>query len=144
MASIAQIEGRMMYERLSKGKQQKASQGGYTGGWLPYGYRRGDDDDVVVMPEEAKVVRRIFRWAAQGQSIKSITRRLREDKVPTRNGGTWTRATVRYMLHNPFYAGRVEFEGKLVRGQHKAIVSLARFRECSPQVHMPLHSQHSL
>jgi len=131
MASIAQLEGHMMYERLSKGKQQKASRGGYTGGWLPYGYRRGDKGRVEVMPEQAKVVRRIFRWAAQDQSIKSIARRLREDKVPTRNGGTWTRATVRYMLRNLFYAGRVEFEGKLVHGQHKAIVSLARFNSLS-------------
>ena len=104
MASIAEFEGEIIHERLSKGKQQKASRGGYTGGWLPYGYRRGDDGDVVVIAEETKVVRRIFRWVAQGQSIKSIARRLREDKVPTRNGGTWTRSTVRYMLRNPFCA----------------------------------------
>ena len=131
MASIAQFEGRIVYDRLSKGKQQKASRGGYTGGWLPYGYRRGDKGRVKVVPEQAKVVRRIFRWVAKGQSIKSITRRLREGKVPTRNGGMWRRSTVRGMLRNPFYAGRVEFEGKLVRGQHKAIVSMARFSECN-------------
>jgi len=130
MASIAQIEGRMMYERLSKGKQQKASRGGYTGGWLPYGYRRGDDGDVVVVPEEAKVIKRIFRRAARGESMNSIACRLRETGVPTRNGGTWGHSTIRRILRNPFYTGRVEFEGKLVRGQHKAIISLARFKEC--------------
>lgn len=133
MASIAQLEGHMMYERLSKGKQQKASRGGYTGGWLPYGYRRSGKGSVEVVPEEAKIVRRIFRWFIKGESMNSIARRLQDDGVPTRNGGTWGHSTVRRILRNPFYAGCVEFEGTLVRGQHKAIISLASFRECNSQ-----------
>jgi DNA invertase Pin-like site-specific DNA recombinase len=31
MASLAEFEGRVIYERLSKGKRKKASEGGYTG-----------------------------------------------------------------------------------------------------------------
>lgn len=37
--SLAEFESRVIYERLSKGKRQKASEGGYTGGWVP---RRAD------------------------------------------------------------------------------------------------------
>jgi DNA invertase Pin-like site-specific DNA recombinase len=35
MASLAEFEGRVIYERLSKGKRRKATEGGYTGSWLP-------------------------------------------------------------------------------------------------------------
>ena len=97
---------------------------------VAYGYRRGDGGDVVVVPEEAKTVRRIFRRAARGESMNSIARYLRETGVPTRNGGTWGHSTVKRILRNPFYAGHVEFEGELIRGEHKAIVSVARFKEC--------------
>lgn len=31
MASLAEFEGRVIYERLSKGKRRKAAEGGYTG-----------------------------------------------------------------------------------------------------------------
>jgi site-specific DNA recombinase len=37
-ASVAQFEGKLMYECLSKGKRRKAAEGDYTGGRLPYGY----------------------------------------------------------------------------------------------------------
>jgi len=73
MASLAEFEGRVIYERLSKGKRRKASEGGYTGGWLPYGYRRAEDGSVQVMPEEAEVVKRIFDWAAEGTRLDRQT-----------------------------------------------------------------------
>lgn len=77
MASLAEFEGRVIYERLSKGKRRKASEGGYTGGWVPYGYRRAEDRTIAVVPAEAAVVERIFRWAAEGRSLPWIAPRLR-------------------------------------------------------------------
>jgi len=47
MAAVAQFEGRLIYERMSKGKRRKAAEGGYTGGWLPYGYRLENGRAVV-------------------------------------------------------------------------------------------------
>ena len=46
MASLAQLEGRLIHEWMSKGKHRKAAEGGYTGGWLPYGYRLEDGTEV--------------------------------------------------------------------------------------------------
>jgi DNA invertase Pin-like site-specific DNA recombinase len=125
MASLAEFEGRVIYERLSKGKRRKASEGGYTGGWLPYGYQRGEDGSIEVIPEEAAVVRRIFKWKAEGRSLPWISNRLREENVPTRNGGTWRPSTLQGILKNHFYSGHIEFEGGLIKGRHEAIVSNA-------------------
>lgn len=130
MASLAEFEGQVIYERLSKGKRKKASEGGYTGGWIPYGYRRAEDGTIAVVPEEAAVVERIFHWAAEGQSLPSIARALRQEKAPTQNGGRWRPSTIRGMLHNRFYTGRVRFDGKTIRAAHDAIVSDVLFNTC--------------
>ena len=81
----------------------------------------------MVVPKEAVVVRRIFRWSAEGRNLPWIARRLREDNVPTRNGGQWRPSTLRGMLRNRLYTGWIEFEGELVRAQHDAIISEALY-----------------
>ena len=131
MASLAEFEGRLIYERLSKGKRKKASEGGYTGGWVPYGYRRTDDGTIAVVPEEAAVVECIFRFAAEGRSLPSIAKALRDEKAPTRNGGAWRPSTIRGILGNHFYTGRVEFDGELIRARHDGLVSDVLFDRCN-------------
>ncbi len=140
MASLAEFEGRVIYERLSKGKQRKAAEGGYTGGWLPYGYRRGEDGTIQVVPEEAEVVRRIFAWAAEGKSLPWIARRLQEQNIPTRKNGRWRPSTLGNMLNNPYFTGQVlqpararysaDCQGQLISGRHQPIISEEIFRAC--------------
>jgi len=77
MSSVAEFEGRLIYERLSKGKREKASEGGYIGGWLPYGYAR-HGDGVVVVKEEAEVIEQVFRWKAEGKTLQWTCDRLTE------------------------------------------------------------------
>jgi len=132
MASLAQLEGRIIHERLSKGRRRKAAEGGYVGGWLPYGYGYASGR-VVVVSNEAKVVRRIFERRAAGESYAAISERLNEENVPTRRGGRWHVSTVQRVVKNRFYTGRVEFEGDSVAGRHEAIVPDALFQKCNPQ-----------
>lgn len=123
MASLAEFEGQLIYERLSKGKLRKRSEGQYVGGCITYGYRRDEEGTIVVVPEEASVVERIFRWCAEGRSLRWIGKRLDEIKAPTRKGGRWRNSTVNSIRRNRFYAGRVSCEGNWVRGKHKPIVT---------------------
>lgn len=133
MALLTKFKGRVIYERLSKGKRKKASEGGYTGGWIPYGYRRSDDGTIAVVPDEAAVVERIFRWAAEGRSLPSIAKALRHENAPTRNGGAWRPSTIRGMLRNRFYTGRVEYDGAVIHARHDAIVSDLLFQRCNAE-----------
>ena len=41
-----------------------------------------------------------------------------------------TPSTIRGMLRNRLYTGRVEFEGELIRARHAAIVSDVLFERC--------------
>jgi len=130
MAAVAQFEGKLIYERMSRGKKRKAAQGGYVGGWLPYGYRL-EGGRVVAVPEEAAVVKRIFKLRAKGESYGAICRRLNGEKVPTQRGGKWRVSTVRRIAGNRFYTGRVEFEGEYIRAQHEAVMSDDLFSKCN-------------
>jgi len=129
MASISQFEGRLIHERLSKGRQEKKAQGGYIGGWVPYGYRR-KDSALVTVPEEAAVIKRIFQLKAQGDSDNRIAARLNEDGVKSARGKAWSTSSVWGILRNRFYTGRVEFEGRWIQGRHDAIIEDALFRKC--------------
>jgi DNA invertase Pin-like site-specific DNA recombinase len=133
MAAVAQFEGRLIHERLSKGRRAKAARGGYTGGWLPYGYRL-EGGRAVVVPAEGRVVGRIFQWRAAGSSLEWIAARLNSDGVPTRRNGKWRVSTVRGMLGNPFYAGCVKFEGEPIQAQHDTVVAEPLFSAASAHV----------
>jgi len=132
MASIAQFEGRLIYERLSKGKYEKAANGGYVGGWLPYGYKL-ENGLVIIVPEEAVVVERIFRWKADGQSLRWICRELNREGVKTQRDSKWQVSTLRRMLANRFYTGRVEFEGAFIRAEHDGIISDVLFERVNKE-----------
>ena len=122
MASIAEFEGKLISERLHKGLAAKAAQGGYTGDWLAYGYRVVESQ-VVIVEEEAAVVRQLFEWRAEGRSLLWIKRRLDVEGVPPPRGKAWYRGSIRDMSRNRYYTGMRKYDGGWVPGQHPAIVS---------------------
>lgn len=94
MASLAEFEGRVIYERLSKGKAKKRAEGGYVGGFVPYGFRRSAKGALATVPEEVRVVRQIFKRASEGWSNAEIAEELQTANVPTRMGRPWRPSTV--------------------------------------------------
>ncbi len=130
IASIAQFEGKLICERLSKGRCAKKSQGGYVGGRIPYGYRN-ESGALVVVPNEAAAVKRVFQWKAAGKSLRRIVELLGAGDTKPRRGGAWSDSTVWSILKNRFYTGRAEFEGRWIQGQHDAIIANALFRKCN-------------
>ncbi len=127
-ASVAQFEGKLMYERLSKGKLRKAALGGYIGGHLPYGYKSVSANSVVD-EEAAAVVRLVFRLRIEGNSYSEIVAELKRRNVKTARGGRWGWGAVGGLLGNPYYAGWLRRSGKLSRGCHKAIISVRTFNK---------------
>ena len=70
------------------------------------GYRRGPDSQPEIVPEEAEVVKRIYRRYLDGCSLAQIKRELEADGVPTVSGiQGWTYQVVRNILTNERYIG---------------------------------------
>ena len=102
-------------KKTHRGLEGKALKGEHTGGRC-FGYDniRGDEDKVrlVVNEDEAAIVRRIFEMAANGLSLKGITKTFNQEHIPPprkrkgKSDGTWCHNAIREMLRNQLYIGR--------------------------------------
>ncbi len=87
-----------------------------------YGYRR-ENKRLVVVPEEAAVVRRLFREFNEGASLAELARRLNRDRVPCPRGGKYWRVNIiERILTNPMYIGQFVYGGEVFEGEHEAII----------------------
>ncbi|NLK26712.1 MAG: recombinase family protein [Euryarchaeota archaeon] len=125
---IAQLESEQIGERTYSGMAQKAQSGGLLGFYPPFGYRVKDNDQVIV-ENEAEVVREIFQRYCAGESMAELAEALNRRGLKTRRNRPWTLYSVRYILHNPAYAGFRRWDGFLVKSDHPSIIDVALFNE---------------
>jgi site-specific DNA recombinase len=109
LAGMAGQERQAITERTLAGRKGKASHGGFAGGEAPLGYTRDKEGGLATVEAEADTVRRIFALRAAGSTLRAIADTLTAEGAPTKRGGRWHAATVRYVLDNPKYLGRVEY-----------------------------------
>ncbi|MFQ5986187.1 MAG: recombinase family protein [Thermoplasmata archaeon] len=79
----------------------------------PYGYRR-KKGALVPDPEEAFAVADFFRLYQDGMSLRQIADLANQQSIPTSRGGRWGASTIRHILRNPIYVGRLR-RGVIVR-----------------------------
>lgn len=110
-AAMARSEIDRKGERQRRALLQRAQMGKAPLGVRLTGYQK----DGTVDQAEAATVRRIFSAFHAGDSLKGITYALNRDSVPAR-GERWTPSTVRTILTNARYAGRVVYRGEVLTG----------------------------
>ena len=70
------------------------------------GYRKGADGNPEIVPEEAEIIKRIYRDYLLGKTLQAIAQELNNDGIPKANGKTnWTGANVMSILRNEKYKG---------------------------------------
>ena len=107
MASIAQQESQSISQNVRMGIQYRFQQGRpmLQHNWF-LGYTKEKNGDLQIVPEEADVVRRIFRDFLEGLSFGEIIQRLEDDGIKTGAGREkWYASTVQSMLKNEKYMG---------------------------------------
>lgn len=152
MSAMAEIERENILAQTMAGRKQKAKDGGWNGGFAPYGYKL-ENGKLIVQEDEAEVVREIYNLyvnTAYGAGKVATEINQKYKKIPRSNGHLtkFTMPLVKDILDNPVYAGKIAFgrhttekiEGKrnefhivkqtdnekiiISEGQHEAIVSL--------------------
>jgi site-specific DNA recombinase len=121
---MSRRELKTITRRLQQGRIRSVLEGKYVGNTPPYGYRRiklqGQKGYTLEEePEEADVVRMIFKWYTDGEKqpdgtnkrlgVSLIARRLNELKIKPRKDDVWTTPSIRDILINPTYAGKVRW-----------------------------------
>lgn len=86
--------------------QKRFQNGTYIISTPPYGYANVNGE-IVIVPEEAEIIKRIFEECLSGKGGGTIARGLNKDKIPARRGNHWSAGTVIDMLRNEKYMGDV-------------------------------------
>ena len=115
LASYAQEESRSASEN-QKWRIKKNFEEGMPWNGRMLGYRMRDGQYYII-PDEADVVRRIYREYLEGAGPNLIGKRLTDDGVPTRNGGIWQPQTIAKILRNYTYTGNLLLQ-KTFRENH--------------------------
>ena len=107
MSSLAQEESRSISENVRWGKQKSMQDGNVSFGYGHFlGYRKGKDGRPEVVPEEAAIVRDIYRMFLDGMTIRNIAKELTERGIKTPGGkDVWSVSTIRSILSNEKYKG---------------------------------------
>ena len=148
LAGLAEFYSDSLGIHVKKGVDERAHKG-YHLGSVPFGYlscyvygqlrcEQEHPGGVHLVPEEAQAVKDLFRKYASGTvTLSSLASWMNSQGFRTRNtkklpdgaGETaagprlFTTASVRGILHNPFYSGKVRHREQLLPGAHEALVS---------------------
>ena len=149
LSAVAEIERENIIEQTMNGRKEKARQGGWNGGFAPYGYFL-KDKQLFIQENEADAVRIIFdKFANTNMGFTKIAKYLNLqgiEKISRANGTLtqWSTHFVRMIIDNPVYCGKIAFGRRarekvkgtkneykqtpqenyiLAEGQHEAIIS---------------------
>lgn len=149
LSAVAEIERENIRAQTMAGREQKAREGKWNGGFAPYGYRL-ENGELSIADDEVEVIRVIFdRFIHTNDGVAGIARYLNTHGYvkKLRQNGTipkFSAVFVRGILDNPIYCGKIAFGRRKVEkklgtrnemhvvkqsefpvyvGQHEAIVS---------------------
>lgn len=106
--AMAQTESENTSSRVKWGMRQAMREGkaSFRYGTF-YAYEKGEDGNPKVIPEEAEVVRRIYREYLAGGSLRQIAAGLEAEHIPGPTEQGWSISAIRNILTNEKYSGDV-------------------------------------
>lgn len=132
---------------VRRGMAERASRG-LPVSTAPLGYAY-QNKELVIVPEEAETVRMIYRDFLSGTPIIAIAKNLNAMGIRTKRNGGWENRTVRYILTNPVYIGKIRWcktginnyhsnnrlDGTIeTDGGHEAIIDPSTFEEAQKKI----------
>lgn len=146
---MSRREYKVINRRLQRGRLLSVNEGKYVGSIAPFGYDRvkikGDKGYTLRKNGEANTVKIMYDlYAYEDLSLHEVTRKLNEMGLKPRKNNEWTVASVKDILANPVYIGKIKWNSRkevkvykreklvktrprnndyiLVDGLHKAII----------------------
>ena len=146
---MSRREYKVINRRLQRGRLLSVNEGKYVGSVAPFGYDRvkikGDKGYTLRKNAEANTVKIMYDLYAYDElSLNEVTKKLNEMGLKPRKSDEWTTASVKDILANPVYIGKIKWNARkevkvykkeklvktrprnndyiLVEGLHKAII----------------------
>ena len=111
---MSRREYKTINRRLQRGRMISAKEGKYVGSIAPFGYSRvkikNDKGYTLNENSEAKIVKLIFNlYVYEDLSICGIAKKLNNMNFKTRKSKEWTPSTIKDILCNPVYIGKIKW-----------------------------------
>lgn len=124
LSVFAQLEKDQITERFTMGRIGRAKNGYFHGGGnAPTGYDY-IDGELVINDYEAIQVKDLYNRFLKGYSIHNCWQYMQQ-----KYGGWSNEVSVRNVLKNELYIGKVKFKGVAYQGNHQPIISEETFRQ---------------
>ena len=108
LEGMAEYYSRNLSREVRKGQKEAALKAQHVTGPVPYGFRIVDHRYEIV-PEEAAVIREIFRRLDGGESIADVTRWAVSHGVKTHKGTLFNELAVTRLTQQPILVGRFSY-----------------------------------
>jgi site-specific DNA recombinase len=138
LLSFAQFEREVIGERVRDKIAASKRKGIWVGGPVPLGYA-SINKKLVIVPDEAKTVREIFRRYLELGAVRLLAADLDKSGIKskirnlsggrTSGGGRLGVGALSHFLKNRFYIGEIAYRGEIHPGEHEAILDRAVFEE---------------
>lgn len=138
MGVIAELEWETIRDRTQKGREQAIIQGKFIGTHPVYGYKKDDNGFLIIVKDEAEIVKRIFRLfivdklsiqkiadlLTEGEILSpdasAIKHKKRKGSIQKNNPPTfWRQERIRAILSDETYTG-IYFYNKTTKGKMKS------------------------
>jgi len=167
---MSRREYKAITRRMQRGRLASVMEGKYVGAIMPYGYIQvkleGEKGYTLAPhPEQADIVRLIYDLYVHGRNgvvygRHSIANHLNDLGVPSSTGGLWTVSSIRNILTNPIYTGKIHWNARkgvkkiengqvtvtrprakeadqiITNGRHPALVDEELFIAAQASIHM--------
>ena len=109
LSSLAESESVSISENSKWSVQKRFQNGTFIIAYPPYGYDN-DKGTMVIVPEQAEVVKEIFAACLAGKGTHAIAKELNARGLKIKKNGKWGAGAVKAILTNEKYTGDVIFQ----------------------------------
>lgn len=116
LESLSHYDRLVITSKLRLGRDQKASEGRYSGGGVSTGIKIVSRE-AVIDEREMEIVKLIFKLRKKKRSLYSIAQSLNKQNIKGKKGGQWTHTSVKRVLNNKIYKGWLKHGKKFYKSQ---------------------------
>ena len=109
LSSLAESESVSISENSKWSVQKRFQNGTFIIAYPPYGYDN-DNGTMVIVPEQAEIVKEIFAACLAGKGTHAIAKELNARGIKTKKNGKWGAGAINAILTNEKYTGDVIFQ----------------------------------
>jgi len=146
--SVAQLHIDNLSEEVKKGQKEKLAQGWFPAK-PPLGYKTIGESGHKIHVIDASVkpfIIDMFSLYASGEySLSRLTEYLYKKGLRYKNGMGVSRSSIHLLLSNPFYYGKMLWNGETYQGKHEATISYDQYQQVQEKLNRketPKYSKH--